>query len=555
MPVLRPNIYKDLKYVVQDGNIVSTVNTRRMSNRVQGAQIFHTEEITSAEVNGVKYALPISTDIKSQYIRWGVNNGPFVGANGDVIGTAYFAKARVECLMATGSTMCQVDKPIIGEPTVDIALEGESYVISNGKRLYEYYPSADTLQDETWNMSSYIKYSVDTTKQDTLVKDYSGDSIPVNMWIKRVIPYPSVTTQDDVYATWAGATSIGAERDYWTEGSNFTATSYYSIDMLPPGVTPTEGQDKRFKCLQTQNVTLPIKKKVTKISPYTYQVDWSVPIRFNFIASSRVQASGFLESGFNELDSYAFSDVVKKVVINLTGQPLNQEYIDNSYSLDEYGELVEQNDHNKLFDITDAKELFTLDTTTHWTAKTVFDSEEQKSTIGSRINFDGTTSSVEGTNITDYIYVPAFYQIHIRNFVTGYAQGARYDKNFAFISALNVGSGDEFAASWDADCYVRFNYVAAEKVVAQWVYKLPWSEEIATRLLTKYKEGKYVCECTVQAKWAIENNIHIGTVVNILLPGAQYLSRNGKRCAFYIKNITKDFRAQTFEYVLRMQEV
>lgn len=544
MPTLKPNIYRDLKYTAQGGNKISTVNTRLMSNRVQTKQTIHAEEVTSAEYNGVKYALPISNAIKSQYIRAITNYGPY-----DETYDTYWAKARVECLMASGSTLCYTDKPLVGEPSVDIQLEGVSYVIDKGDLGYDGYPSEDTLKDFSYNASSWLQYAGQSRENAGLIKHYDGISVGVNPWIKRVVEAPTETTTDDVFASWAAADKHGAEANGWTEICNFNPATYPLVEMLPPGATDN------YKKIIMRNVQLPIRKDIIKVSDYVYQVEWTLPIRFNFIASSRVMKKIAIGHAYDELDGYAFSDRVTKIIITLSGQPLNQEYVERSYSNDVNGNIVEQSKNDNLFSITNGSTLFTLDTYAHWTRKNVFDSESTDFTANARINEDGTVSTFSGTNLTGYIFVPAFRQIVAPNYSGGTIQGARYDKALGFVSALNVKSDSAYTNRWSEDCYVRFNYIPQDDYKVELVYPLPWSEELSARLLSKYAEGKYICECKVPAEWAVKNNVHIGTRMNIILPGGKYISRSGATCTFTVKNITKDFNSRVFDYTLHMQEV
>lgn len=83
----------------------------------------------------------------------------------------------------------------------------------------------------------------------------------------------------------------------------------------------------------------------------------------------------------------------------------------------------------------------------------------------------------------------------------------------------------------------------------------PWITAMPEYLLTKYKNGKYIVRCTVTAKWALVNNIHINTQLKVRQQDGTYITRGGVPVTFEVKNIEKVFRADTFTYDLKLLEV
>ena len=83
----------------------------------------------------------------------------------------------------------------------------------------------------------------------------------------------------------------------------------------------------------------------------------------------------------------------------------------------------------------------------------------------------------------------------------------------------------------------------------------PWTSEMAKTLLTKYQKGKYIVTAQVPAKWAILNNVHINTQMQITTLDGEYIARNGAVCTFEVKNIIKHFEGSTFYYKLQLLEV
>lgn len=82
-----------------------------------------------------------------------------------------------------------------------------------------------------------------------------------------------------------------------------------------------------------------------------------------------------------------------------------------------------------------------------------------------------------------------------------------------------------------------------------------WVERMPKYLLTEYKKGKYVLECTVKADWALINNIGINTEIRVKLQNGQFISKNGLTITFAVKTIEKSFKNSEFVYNLRMLEV
>lgn len=83
----------------------------------------------------------------------------------------------------------------------------------------------------------------------------------------------------------------------------------------------------------------------------------------------------------------------------------------------------------------------------------------------------------------------------------------------------------------------------------------PWTSEMSKTLLNKYKKGKYIVTAQVPAKWAILNNVHINTQIQVTTLNGEYIARNGTICTFEVKSIIKHFEGSTFYYRLQLMEV
>lgn len=82
-----------------------------------------------------------------------------------------------------------------------------------------------------------------------------------------------------------------------------------------------------------------------------------------------------------------------------------------------------------------------------------------------------------------------------------------------------------------------------------------WTKTMARRILSAYAQGKYIVECDVYAQWAIENNVHVDTEIQVMLLDGTYITRGSTTVTFKVKTIEKSFRGSEFIYSLRLLEV
>lgn len=82
-----------------------------------------------------------------------------------------------------------------------------------------------------------------------------------------------------------------------------------------------------------------------------------------------------------------------------------------------------------------------------------------------------------------------------------------------------------------------------------------WTEEMPYTLMQKYKDGKYYIQAKVNAKWLIDNNVHINTLMQVVNINGQKIGRKGTPCTFMVKNIIKEYSDASFTYTLSCLEV
>lgn len=82
-----------------------------------------------------------------------------------------------------------------------------------------------------------------------------------------------------------------------------------------------------------------------------------------------------------------------------------------------------------------------------------------------------------------------------------------------------------------------------------------WTTTMADYILHNYENGKHIVKCTIPAEWALSNNIHINTQLQVRQQNGQYITRAGEVITFEVKNIEKTFKSSAFVYELKLLEV
>lgn len=79
-----------------------------------------------------------------------------------------------------------------------------------------------------------------------------------------------------------------------------------------------------------------------------------------------------------------------------------------------------------------------------------------------------------------------------------------------------------------------------------------WIPDLAEAILNSCKNGKYIFECEVPAKWAVEQSVKLRDRFYVVLQNGEYVMREGKKVLFEIMNITKYFAQDKFVYRLKL---
>lgn len=408
---ITPRQYKSsLKWSLIPSNKIDTVSMQPIENTLAAEQdIVHTERFTQVTVEGISgTSLPIADGTVPTHWRH-VHNEYYAQ-----LGDREFAKARVECIMATGESTFTIDKVIPGLPEVSIRLNGKSYVISRGDSTYDTYPSYSNLKNKSFDVSSWIK-SRATHEYDYLQWDYNDSVFSMNPFVKNwtsedikwgeAIP----TTAADILTTWwqYSSTKLNAAYNGWSEYTSFGSNNQKKA-MYPVGA---EGGDLGALLNTRINIydqQLDMYVNIQKLSDYVYKVSWKAPVRFTYVAATRQRGA---IAGFNDLDNFAFVDEVSQVEINVNGRVLSENSVDINYSLTNAGALTEDPSNKHPFKI-DKVECLTLGTTYNgqiWTSY-IADAllskyRDGKYTVTCEINATWALQHNIGINSQVYIYL------------------------------------------------------------------------------------------------------------------------------------------------------
>jgi hypothetical protein len=343
-----------MKWSLLPKNKIDTVQLTPILNVAGEEQTVHTETFTDVQVGAETFTLPISNDLAPTHWR-NMRNSRWVPFE-----TFTYAKASVECVMATGSRVITLDQAVTGTLSADIVLNGTSSVITRGGSTFDTYPAIDNLAAAQAGLSAWIE-SNKTVTNSYLSGIYTDNSVWMNPWIRKVVPVftedaVTIPTANDILTNWVGTTSTGrtsATFDSWSEDSSFGKNAEV-IEMLPANAVGDPGELLASR-LKMRNLSLSIACTVEKIDNYNFRISWSAPVRLSYMAASCERGP---LGGTYDVDNSAFVDNISSVTITLYGQPYDTSKVNVTYGYDSEGMLVR--DQSGMHPIKiDAEEAFT----------------------------------------------------------------------------------------------------------------------------------------------------------------------------------------------------
>lgn len=340
-------------------NKIDTVNLHPIVNKATDEDILKTVTVDSVIIDGdsttTKLPLNIERAIGFQHSA----------CNQYVIGfiNHQFTKGCVEIVAAHGHVDVELDKDIVGTPTVEILLNGKSYDVLRKSKNYNDYPSFEDLNTPgKLNLARWVVENTNNNESSVLKWKYDNGKCYINPWVVNPLNPIRANVLTD---WWKRDMSVGshyfATSNSWTDnvgGRQSVNTPIYragTVYISPPDSAYTEFDDNR---LVMDYYYMSIYADVIRDTTNTrkFKVNFYVPIRFAYVCASRERNT----ITWSELDSYAFVDIINSITINFKGKQYSEEVYDLSYSYRD-GALSNNPINNSILDLN-AGECFTLGT-------------------------------------------------------------------------------------------------------------------------------------------------------------------------------------------------
>lgn len=565
MITLTPRVYnKDIKWSLLPSNKVDTVVMNPLINSIPAEdQAFHTVDFTECTVNGAAMTLPVANNTEATHWRY-MSNTRWTGI-GSGFTTPNLAKARMECVWATGKQRITVDQAITGTPIVELQLVGKSSVVKRGGSNFDSYPSIEDLSTKSFSLATWIE-DHKTVTNDFLSGIYENLTVSMNPWIRKVVPAVPIgdnfadlripTTANDVLTNWydSNRSHNSATADKWSETNSF-GNDVEPFSMFPVGATGGDLLELYATCIRMRNLTLDMRCDIKKLSDHEFEISWEAPVQLSYIAAAR---SIGVFGGSYDIDNYAFVDNITNVIVNLKGRPFDSSTVDIKYGLDEDGNLSTFADelHPLRIEKSEALTLGSFDKSALGTDILAPIRYDEMFRPESWWNIDGDV--VPATN-TDYIAIAPAISVTPNAYykIPGFEGDLMFFdaecKNGVMV-AYNPSTSAFFRVP-DGKSLLGISFTNPSPSVIGVYEPAPWVQTLSENILRKYKDGKYVVECSVPATWAIKQKLQAKSTVEVVLPNGQYIRRGRTTCTFEVKNIKKVFKSTSFVFQLKLMEV
>ena len=343
-------------------NKIDTVNVHPMVNRVTDEDILKTVTVDSVIIDGDSAATTLPLDIgRSIGFQHSVCNQYVIGFINHQL-----TKGCVEIVTAHGQVDIELDKDIVGTPTVEILLNGKSYDVLRKSKNYDDYPSFEDLNTPgKLNLAKWVVENTNNNESSVLKWKYDDGKCYINPWVVNPLNPIRANVLTD---WWKQDLSVGshyfAQTNSWTDNvgeRQMGSTPIYKagvVDIKPPDPAYPDYTYVNDSRLVMNYYYMGIYADVTRDTTNTrkFKVNFYVPVRFAYVCASRERNT----ITWSELDSYAFVDIINSITINFKGKQYNEEVRDLSFSYRD-GALSKNPINNSILDLN-AGECFTLDT-------------------------------------------------------------------------------------------------------------------------------------------------------------------------------------------------
>ena len=358
--LLSPRIYnKNFKWGILPRNKIDTIVMQPIRNTPMKEASSFTQEITSVTVRDETVTLPVNLDLA--FTHFGYTNNFEMGQ------PTTMCENYIGCVVASGSVLFALEEPLPETPTVKLHVDGITYYTNRGSLTHEtvsnnsmpFTQMASWIKNNASGSEEWTDKSTDSINRgmydDPTLIDYTAKSVPLYGWVRKIYPAGAfidpyernLPPAQDVLTTWVDQT----KSNHWALCEHWNAYGTADSTEMWPEIVYAKGDINSTKIVLS-NRTVPIEASVTKIDDYSYQVDYSIPVRYEYMASSQYYTSFAGARTYHDLDNYCFLDRISKITVELQSQVLNTDTMDVKLGLSDAGVLTNEvpNEHPLSFE-------------------------------------------------------------------------------------------------------------------------------------------------------------------------------------------------------------
>lgn len=400
MSILKASEYlKGLKYNLMAKNNYDTLSGKVMINRDSSDTLISTDTIT------------ITPSWDSDFTRQAYQKNYSMGNRNNWYDLAH---SNVAVRMATQTIQFHnLTTPIVANPYVKLTFAGTTYKIDRGNNftLEDIHPIYKDAAQVSNFIRTHADVETDTWTGNSDSVDYDSNKLNMFAWVKRAVlsnardmttlaldgtdeyenNKPAVA---DILTTWAGGVN-GMEgcrccQNCPSNESPFSSLRmggswyYNDVEIRFPNTYPnpikdmdtnapltTPYRNALYQSVAYQEIYEYITINIIKYDEYNFDVQITYPEKYQYVAASRYVKLGIFSviSEVGQLESYAFTDFIESIQVDLYGTTYDENTEDFSNSLQD-DSIIDGKNGNILK--LDNNELITKDATwsgTNWKTK------------------------------------------------------------------------------------------------------------------------------------------------------------------------------------------
>lgn len=256
-----------------------------------------------------------------------------------ILGTVAYARAHVGVLVGEDTITVEFPEEVFDEPSVEVAYEGTRLQWSSVS--VDDLPPADQLTSRGTQLTSWLMREFEYTSTSG-VDSYGSGRINTNLWAQNKVPAPTIPKHADIKTAWTNFPNIqvtdGAVYDYWVDYSMY----HNVVDNTTYKMRPAGEYDELDK-IYADKAAIPLRDsyvecylKIDRISKTKFQIDYRLPIRYEYVAASQYISSNKKVP----CASLIYSDLITKINIILSAYAYNDDVVNETYVLNSNGDDV-----------------------------------------------------------------------------------------------------------------------------------------------------------------------------------------------------------------------